>query len=137
MKTYKQASYINIIILHDSLFYFIWFTIYLVHSAGWTAALVGSMIFLWQWLKRKHTIKVKPTLLKSGFLLFITVFIISIYFIRRDSADGRLLIWYNTIKMIEDFPLFGIGTGGWQANYMLYQAEYFLQATNSPLHIIS
>lgn len=56
--------------------------------AGWTAALVGSMIFLWQWLKRKHTIKVKPTLLKSGFLLIITVFIISIYFIRRDSADA-------------------------------------------------
>ena len=105
--------------------------------AGWTAALVGSMIFLWQWLKRKHTIKVKPTLLKSGFLLIITVFIISIYFIRRDSADGRLLIWYNTIKMIEDYPLFGIGTGGWQANYMLYQAEYFLQATNSPYTLLA
>lgn len=105
--------------------------------AGWTAALVGSMIFLWQWLKRKHTIKVKPTLLKSSFLLIITVFIISIYFIRRDSADGRLLIWHNTITMIKDYPLFGIGAGGWQANYMLYQAEYFLQNPNSPYILLA
>lgn len=105
--------------------------------AGWTAALVGSIIFLWQWLKRKHTIKVKPTLLKSGFLLIITIFIISIYFIRRDSADGRLLIWYNTITMIKDYPLFGIGAGGWQANYMLYQAEYFLQNPNSPYILLA
>lgn len=39
--------------------------------------------------------------------------------------------------MIEDYPLFGIGTGGWQANYMLYQAEYFLQATNSPYTLLA
>ena len=39
--------------------------------------------------------------------------------------------------MIEDYQLLGIGTGGWQANYMLYQAEYFLQATNSPYTLLA
>ena len=39
--------------------------------------------------------------------------------------------------MIKDYPLFGIGAGGWQANYMLYQAEYFLQNPNSPYILLA
>lgn len=49
-----------------------------------------------------------------------------LYFVKKDSADGRLLIWQCTSRMIADKPFFGQGTGGFQREYMLYQADYFV-----------
>jgi O-antigen ligase len=54
-----------------------------------------------------------------------------LYFLKKDSADGRLLIWRCTWEMIKDKPLFGHGYGGFKANYMNYQAEYFETHTGS------
>ena len=51
-----------------------------------------------------------------------------LYFIKKDSANGRLLIWQNTWNMANDSPIVGHGHGAFQAKYMLYQADYF--ATN-------
>ena len=36
---------------------------------------------------------------------------ISIYYYKKDSADGRLLIWRVSIDMIADAPLVGHGIG--------------------------
>ena len=51
---------------------------------------------------------------------------VGLYFLKPASADGRLLIWYNTLVMWADNPLFGTGTGGWLANYMHFQADFFV-----------
>ena len=56
--------------------------------------------------------------------LVITI-LVGLYFLKKDSADGRLLIWQCSGQMIADKPLFGHGTGGFQKEYMLYQADYF------------
>jgi O-antigen ligase len=48
-----------------------------------------------------------------------------LYFLKKDSADGRLLIWRCSWEMIKDKPLFGHGSGGFKAHYMNYQASYF------------
>jgi O-antigen ligase len=48
-----------------------------------------------------------------------------LYFLKKDSADGRLLIWRCSWEMIKDKPLFGHGSGGFKAHYMNYQANYF------------
>ena len=50
---------------------------------------------------------------------------IILYFIKKDSADGRLLIWRCTLDMVLEKPITGHGTGAFNAKYMLYQAEYF------------
>jgi O-antigen ligase len=56
----------------------------------------------------------------------VIVMIVSVlYHIKRDSADGRLLIWKCTWKMIKDKPVTGHGYGAFQAKYMTYQADYF------------
>lgn len=55
-----------------------------------------------------------------------------LYKIRPDSANGRLLIWEVCSEMIKDKPLLGFGPGGFQENYMGYQAEYFLTNPSSP-----
>ena len=56
--------------------------------------------------------------------LVITI-LVGLYFLKKDSADGRLLIWQCSGQMMADKPLFGHGTGGFQKEYMLYQADYF------------
>lgn len=45
-------------------------------------------------------------------------------FMKKDSADGRMLIWKCSWKMIQDSPLYGHGAGGFHAHYMDYQARY-------------
>ncbi len=63
-----------------------------------------------------------------GLMLFFvsTVFLItSIYQWKKDSADGRLLIWECSWEMIKDKPIVGHGIGAFEAHYMEYQASYF------------
>lgn len=57
--------------------------------------------------------------------MFCLIGCIWLYWYKKDSADGRLLIWRNTIAMSADNPLFGHGTNGFQTKYMLYQARFF------------
>lgn len=47
-----------------------------------------------------------------------------LYHLKKDSADGRLLIWHCTWDMIRDKPLFGHGPGSFGGKYMVYQAAY-------------
>ena len=54
-----------------------------------------------------------------------------LYLLKKDSADGRLLIWRCSWEMVKDKPLFGHGTGGFKASYMNYQASYFEQRPDS------
>jgi tetratricopeptide (TPR) repeat protein len=48
-----------------------------------------------------------------------------LYHQKKDSANGRLLIWKVSSEMIKDKPVFGHGFRMFQAKYMDYQAEYF------------
>lgn len=49
----------------------------------------------------------------------------TLYHQKKDSADGRLLIWKVSSEMVKDKPVFGHGYGAFKAEYMDYQAEYF------------
>ncbi|WP_302592341.1 O-antigen ligase family protein [uncultured Bacteroides sp.] len=53
------------------------------------------------------------------------------YWMKKDSADGRLLIWRCSADMIKDAPWFGHGVGSFEAHYMDYQANYFRQHEES------
>ncbi len=66
----------------------------------------------------------KRTRIVGGALLII-ILLVGLYLLKRDSANGRLLIWQCSAHMIADKPLNGHGMGGFQREYMLYQAEYF------------
>ena len=55
-----------------------------------------------------------------------------LYHYKKDSADGRLLIWQCTWELIKERPLAGHGPGGFQAHYMDAQADYFRAHPDSP-----
>ena len=55
--------------------------------------------------------------------LFVFFAIVLLYFLKQDSANGRLLIWGTSCVMIIDCP-WGFGVGGVAREYMNYQAEF-------------
>ena len=65
----------------------------------------------------------------AALIIFILGFLL--YYYKPDSVKGRFLIWDITLNMISDKPLFGWGRNGFEANYMLYQAQYFFKNPTS------
>jgi O-antigen polymerase len=71
-------------------------------------------------------------------ILGITMTGVSIlYHLKKDSANGRLLIWRISSEMIKDKPLIGHGHGAFQTKYMDYQAEYFKHNPNSKFKLLA
>ncbi len=67
---------------------------------------------------------------KAGIGIFVTIVITflllsGMYLVKRDSADGRVLIWKNTVSLIKDNPLSGVGFSQFGGAYGDKQAEYF------------
>ncbi len=58
-------------------------------------------------------------------LIVITVLFVGMYLLKKDSADGRILIWKNTISLIKDNPVSGVGFGLLGGAYGDKQAEFF------------
>ena len=54
---------------------------------------------------------------------------------KKDSADGRLLIARVSMGMVKDAPVFGHGISGFRAEYLNYQADYFQSHPDSPYRI--
>lgn len=101
--------------------------------AGLLASLVGTIP-----LGLKKFVKLLQGKNRTKVLLFTLLLLIIgctsaffIYIINPYSANGRLFIWYNSIKLIKEHPILGWGTGGWTANYMLCQADFFSTHPNS------
>ena len=72
---------------------------------------------------------------KALFWGIVTGFVAAIVFLyhyKKDSADGRLLIWQCTWELIKESPLTGHGNGGFEANYMHQQADFFRLHPESP-----
>lgn len=110
----------------------------LSHSRAAIIALIVICI-LWQyhvfnlrWLRKWS----KGVKLFAGSILMIAI-LAGLYILKKDSADGRLLIWQCTAKMVADKPLLGHGAGGFHREYMLYQADYFKKHPDSSYKILA
>lgn len=85
--------------------------------------------YFYQFWKKSNYIKRTLSLL----LLCIVIFFAGIHFyqIKKNSADGRLLIWKLCTEMIAENPIEGYGYGLFERNYNLKQASYFSNQTSS------
>ena len=89
---------------------------------------------LWLGFRYLPLSKTKKILLSAIFLLGLLA---GLYFLKKDSANGRLLIWQCSREMIRDKPLLGFGPGGFKAHYMNYQADYFASHPNSSFGMLA
>ncbi|MFY0255137.1 O-antigen ligase family protein [Chitinophaga sp. 30R24] len=46
-----------------------------------------------------------------------------VYLMKKNSADGRILVWKSTLHMICDRPFTGVGLDRFKSFYMLYQSD--------------
>nr|WP_302828987.1 O-antigen ligase family protein [uncultured Bacteroides sp.] len=69
--------------------------------------------------------------------LFMITCLSFLYFLRKDSANGRLLIWKNTWDMIKDAPFLGNGFGAFRAHYMDFQANFFRNNIDSEYSMLA
>ena len=125
---------------HASLRYLGWIgllAIIVVLPAGmsrtaWIAAAVSCGWVYWVqrigWEKTKKYMDGNRTLtIVSSILILISIAgsLAGIYLLKKDSANGRLLLWKVTGQAIREQPWTGTGTGGFPAAYAEAQAEYF------------
>lgn len=91
-------------------------------------AVVGLFRFITLESVRKHMLPLtkKSLLILSIVFIILSVGVLSLYSFKRDSADGRLMIWKLSSQMIKDKPQ-GIGIGLFEHDYNLEQGTYFEQ----------
>ena len=63
--------------------------------------------------------------------------LIVLYYIKQDSANGRVFIWARSLELIKERPLFGFGAYGFSGHYMSAQADYFRANPDSPYVMIA
>jgi O-antigen polymerase len=115
--------------------------------AAWLGAIAGVAYLAWH----KYSVGIRLIAFLKGRtksplgdlgvvlipLLFILVTSLSLYHFKKDSADGRMLIWTVTTNIIKDNPLLGVGQDMFKAHYMDYQAAYFSKHPNSKYEMLA
>ena len=107
------------------------FSVFLSDSRAGMIALAAVCIFGFFYFFRIDTKQ------KIGIGIFLALLITGLYFYKKDSANGRLLIWRCSWEMIKDKPLTGFGINGFKTNYMNWQAAYFERHPESKQAILA
>ena len=106
--------------------------------ASWLAAIVSGIWVLWMELSltrhlKKLWITHRKIMLTASTiaLVFVIGAAIGIYFLKKDSADGRLLMWKITTNAIMDNSMMAVGIGGFSQAYASAQEAYFASGNAS------
>lgn len=110
--------------------------------AAWLALTLSSAMlsfFRYRWDRKLSQLlnggpkKIAFRLL-AGSILFAGI--AGLYVFKKDSADGRLLIWKAAWGIVKENPFVGVGFDRYKATYMNAQAKYFIQnPSESAIHL--
>ena len=110
---------------------------------AWIAAAISCGWVYWVqrigWEKTKRYMNGNRTLaIVSSILILISIAgsLAGIYLLKKDSANGRLLLWKVMGQAIREQPWTGTGTGGFPAAYAEAQAEYFTSGKASETEML-
>lgn len=108
-------------------------------SGSRTGVLIILPAYLLAFCQNKNRLRFQKFIRRFWWLLLVACFFlfIGLYFWKIDSANGRILIWTCSWNMFLDHWIIGTGEGGFTANYMSYQAEYFRQNPDSIFSILA
>lgn len=111
--------------------------------AAWLGVIVSAFFLLYhryQWNKYLMRLLDKPVkrAVAIGFCaMFSLALLAGIYLLRKDSADGRVLIWKASWGLVRDKPLFGLGFDRFRGSYMEVQADYLRQYPGDPAYTLA
>jgi len=99
---------------------------------AWIAAIAGCGLVLvfdtritikLQIFRKQHQKRFTFFILTLFLFLFSATY--GVYYLKKDSANGRLFMWKVNALAIKDNPINGVGLGGFPASYAKAQMEYF------------
>lgn len=93
--------------------------------AAFLAAGVGSIVVAWPRIKKWGVWN--RSWVKGTIAVVLMIGLLGLYLIKKDSADGRLLIYKVTTNMISEAPILGWGWDGFPKMYNTFQSQYFSQ----------
>lgn len=113
------------------LLFIFFFLSLLILSQSRTGMLVILLIGSIYILNKKNLLFIKNKWIVGILLTIAGGFALNeIYNNKKDSTNGRLLIWRISYEMIKDAPFLGHGTEGFYKKYMLYQGEFLKKNEN-------
>ncbi len=93
--------------------------------ASWLSFAIGTLTFfspfIFKYLPKSIIIRTGSLLISFCLCIYL---ILGLYSYKKDSADGRVLIWKISLEMVKEKPALGYGFDGFRKNYMNYQAIY-------------
>lgn len=105
--------------------------------AAWIAILAGCGLVVSQFYLKKRTVqdylnyrRKKVTVFLSILFLLLATGAVGVYYLKKDSADGRLLIWKTSLGVIAENPM-GVGLGHFPSAYGKAQAAYFASGSGT------
>lgn len=120
------------LLLALGLLFMIWMLFLTQSRASWIAFICGIMWLIISNPNFKQYLTKRLVLpILGGVLLILTIVLSSVYCIKPDSADGRMLIWQIALERLTENPCFGHGISSFQSNYMILQSSWFQIHTQS------
>lgn len=128
------------------LYYFSWFVVALIlivlpagmSRTAWIAALISSGWVYWiqeigikkskQWISNHKKVAVACSV---AVVILLSVGATGVFLLKKESANGRLLLWKITAMAITEQLFAGTGLGGFPAAYARQQASYFASGNYS------
>ncbi len=103
--------------------------------AAWLSSICG-IIYLFNkqynlYGRFRHLSKCRTAVVLIILVIGVFLLLLKLYYFKKDSADGRFLIWKVSTRMLADEPFFGHGINGFAANYMYYQAAFGTEKPDS------
>ena len=106
---------------------------------AWLAAMAGCSFVLSDYFHLRHHLgslyrkhRMYLTVISACLLLVATGLLTGVYHMKKESADGRWLIWKVSSTLVSSHPATGVGFGNFPGAYGEAQAAYFAADARSP-----
>ena len=102
--------------------------------SGSRAGVIGTMVIILHYLLRYI---LKKRIIKVMLVSIIIPILVIMYYAKKESADGRILIMRCCWEMFKERPIWGHGVGAFKAHYMDYQATYLTTHHNDNYYMLA
>lgn len=105
--------------------------------AGWLGLISAGILWFFYYYDFSEKLKIlffnkrKALVVATGISIASITIGYGLYHFKKDSADGRFLIWKVACQLVLDKPILGHGFNTFQANYISAQAKYFEERKGS------
>lgn len=105
--------------------------------SGIVVLIVLSLFYIYRVFNFRISSSAKLIRFLLSLIIIIGIITFSLYKLKKDSADGRMLIWTVSSGMIKEEPFLGQGINMFVVNYMPHQAKYFQENNNSVFEFLA